>query len=462
MKYKLNVKLTLSYLFIASFVVFLVAITTNIIFEKTFREYVMNTQQEKNISVVNLLLEDYKGSNNEWSNVDFENIGMDALENGLIVKVSNKEDNILWDAMEHNSGICAQMLAEMAHNMKKYYPNFDGKYTDKQYELKIDNKNIGSVLIGYYGPYYFNENDIAFLKTFNNVLIVIAIVSILISICLGIFMSKRISNSLTNIIKATKEIANGNYKHRIKEKSDTSEIIDLMETVNDLALTLDRQEKLRKDLTADIAHELRTPITTLQSHLEALRDGIFKITSDRIDSLYEEIIRVSKIVNDLDNLTNYDNNNITLNKTEFSLKQLIVNTFNNFDAELNDKKITFNIKGTNKKISADKDKLTQVFINLISNCIKYTDNLGEINITIQEIEDNIKVIVKDNGIGISDYDLPYVFDRFYRVDKSRTRDTGGSGIGLSIVKTIIDAHNGEITISSELHKGTTVTIVIPL
>lgn len=461
MKYKLNVKLILSYLFIAFFLVGILAIVTNITFEKEFKKYVINIQQEKNQNIVTLLSEDYKDSNNLWTSVDLEKIGTDGLENGLIIKVIDDSNNVLWDAMEHNSGICAQMLAEMAHNMKEYYPDFNGKYTDKEYALKVDNIEIGKVSIGYYGPYYFSENDMAFLKTFNNVLLLTATISIFLSICLGVIISRKITNNITNVIKTTKEIANGNYKHRINEKSNIKEIIDLTDSVNNLALTLDKQEQLRKDLTSDIAHELRTPITTLQGHLEAIKDGVWELTQDRIDSLYEEIIRISKIVNDLDKLNGYDNNDSVLIKTEFSIKKELSKIINNFDTEAKAKNIVIKIEGKDQNITADKDKITQVFINLISNSLKYTNKDGNINIIIESTNKKIKVMVKDNGIGISESDLPYIFERFYRADKSRTRATGGSGIGLSIVKNIVDAHNGSVKAESVFNKGTSITITLP-
>jgi signal transduction histidine kinase len=364
--------------------------------------------------------------------------------------------------MEHNSGICAQMLAEMAHRMKKYYPNFDGKYTDAKYNLEVDNKIIGEIQIGYYGPYYFDENDIAFLRAFNDILFAVAIISIISSIVLGIFMSRRITRNLTNVINATKEIAHGNYKNRIQVKSSTKEIIDLIESVDDLALKLDEQEKLRKDLTSDVAHELRTPITTLQTHLEAVKDGIFKLDETRINSLYEETIRISKIVNDLDNLTKYDNNNIVLNKNNFNVKKAILAIVKNFEREAKNKNIMIKVIGNDLNILADRDKITQVFINLISNSLKYTKDNGYIDVEIERSDEFIKISVKDNGIGISENDLPYIFERFYRADKSRTRATGGSGIGLSIVKNIVDIHHGYITVDSKINKGTCISIFLPL
>jgi signal transduction histidine kinase len=286
--------------------------------------------------------------------------------------------------------------------------------------------------------------------------------SIILSIVLGIFISRRLTNNLTNVIKATKEITKGNYKNYIKEKSSTKEIIDLVDTVNDLALKLDKQERLRKDLTADVAHELRTPITTLQTHLEALKDGVFKLNKKLIDSLYEEIIRISKIVDDMDNLSKYDNNNIILNKTNFSIKNVLSRLISNFEKEAKDKNITIKIIGNDVKISADKDKITQVFINLISNSLKYTNDDGYININIDKIDGYAKITVEDNGIGIREEDLPYIFERFYRADKSRTRATGGSGIGLSIVKNIVDIHEGYITVDSKIKKGTSISIFLPI
>lgn len=459
MKYKLNVKLILSYLFIAFFLVGILAIVTNITFKNQFKEYVINIQKEKQKNVVDSILNDYK-NNKMWSNVNFEEIGMNSLEDGLIIKISDNKNIVLWDAMEHNSGMCAQMLAEMANNMKKYYPDFVGKYTDKEYILKVDNIVIGKVLIAYYGPYYYSESEIAFLKTFNNVLLIISVISMLLSICLGVIISKRITSNITSVIKTTKEISAGNYKYRINQKSDIKEIIDLTDAVNKLAITLDKQEQLRKDLTSDIAHELRTPITTLQGHLEAIKDGVWKLTPDKVESLYEETIRISKIVNDLDKLNNYDNNNIILNKTEFSIRTILLKIIKNFEVLSKEKNIIINITGHDQKIIADEDKIAQIFINLVSNSLKYTNSGGYIDIIITATKNNIKIIVKDNGIGILENELPFIFERFYRTDKSRARSTGGSGIGLSIVKKIVDAHNGSISVSSKINQGTTVEVTL--
>lgn len=461
MKYKLNVKLILSYLFIAFLLIGIIAVVTNVTLEKEFKSYVMEIQSEKNQNVVDILTKQYKNNGHSWDKVNLEEIGMESLGNSLIIKVKDENGNILWDAMQHNSGMCAQMLAEMAHNMKKYYPGFEGKYTDKDYNLKLDNISIGTVTIGYYGPYYFSEKDIAFLRTLNNVLFITAVVLILISIFLGTLISRKISKNITRVIRTTKEIAAGNYKNRINEKSDTKEIIDLIDSVNDLAITLDHQEQLRKELTSDIAHELRTPIATLQSHLEALRDGVWKLTPDRIDSLYEEIIRLSKIVKDLDKLTSYDSNRIELKKADFNILKLSSTVVTNMEADFNLKNINVSIEGDNAIVNADKDKITQVLINLLSNALKYTNKNGEINITVKANKDTVKVTVKDSGIGISEADLPYIFERFYRADKSRTRSTGGSGIGLSIVKNIIEAHHGRVKATSVINKGTSIIFELP-
>ncbi|MNT17843.1 Signal transduction histidine-protein kinase BaeS [compost metagenome] len=232
----------------------------------------------------------------------------------------------------------------------------------------------------------------------------------------------------------------------------------MISTVNNLANILENQENLRNRLTSDVAHELRTPLTIVRTHLEAMIDGVWEITNERLISCNNELKRITLIVEDLEKIAEIEN--IILNKTKFNINDLIIDITNTFETELMNKQIVLkkDLKASN--IVADKDKIGQVIINLISNAIKYSKNNSIIN--IRTLEENNKTIIEisDNGIGISEDDLPYIFDRFYRVDKSRNRSTGGSGIGLSIAKTILDAHNSEIIVKSEFGVGSDFIIKI--
>jgi signal transduction histidine kinase len=315
--------------------------------------------------------------------------------------------------------------------------------------------------VGYYGPYYFTTNDIQFLNSINKLLIAVAILSLLVAIAVASFMSGKISKPITKAINTAGEISKRNYSHRIAEKSNTYEMTKLSDTINNLADSLEKQENLRKQMAADVAHELRTPLANLQSTLEAMIDGVWPAYEDRLKSCHEEIIRINRLVGDLEKLERIEAENSVLDISEFDVTDLIASTIRNFEPEFRKKGVALNFIGEPAGISADRDKLSQVVINLISNALKYTPEGGRVDVGVKESDSNIEITVADTGKGIPEEDIPYIFERFYRADKSRNRLTGGLGLGLTITKSIVEAHNGEISVKSVIDKGTEFIIVIP-
>ena len=203
-------------------------------------------------------------------------------------------------------------------------------------------------------------------------------------------------------------------------------------------------------------------MATLQSHIEAMLDGIWEADTKRLKSLHDDITRLGRMVGDLEKLTRFENERMELDKSEFDISELIRSILVNFEKEYTDKRIGVSIEDKAVKVFADRDKISQVIINLISNAVKYTGEGGHIHLTIGDDANNAVISISDTGIGISREDQPYIFERFYRADTSRSRHTGGSGIGLTIAKTIVDAHKGSINIESEIGKGTKFIIKLPI
>jgi signal transduction histidine kinase len=453
--------MSLSYVFVALVCVALISILTNFLLEKQFTQYIIQNQENKNKTIASQINQQYK-EGGKWERSVIENIGVNALESGIIVKVTDLNGKVIWDATVYNNGLCQQMIAHMSHNMLNKYPNWKGEYTVNEYPVTYSFKQVGTVQIGYYGPYYFNDNDLAFINTLNKILVAAGIFSLLIALLTGAFMAKRLSMPISRVIKSAQMISKGYYNDRIADKAGTKEIYQLTATINNLAETLEKQEILRKRLTADVAHELRTPLATLQGHMEAMIDGIWKPDVERLKSCHDEIIRINGMVGDLEKLARYESENLVLNITEFDVSELIRHIIANFEFEFANKKIDLRFNGEEIIVHMDKDKISQVIINLLSNAFKYTPEGGSAQVSLKEEEDNIIINVSDNGIGIPADDLPYIFERFYRADKSRNRMTGGAGIGLTISKAIIDAHGGAISVKSELNKGTEFTVKLPV
>ena len=304
-----------------------------------------------------------------------------------------------------------------------------------------------------------------FIKDIRNMIIGISLLMIIVVISISIFISQKISKLIIVVSKMTDSLKRGGYDQTLEYESSIVEIDNLVNSINDLSKELYNMEKLRKRLTSDISHELRTPLTSIQTHLEAMIDGIWEPTEERLISVNEEVIRISHLVDELKNLAKYDSDKNKLNISEVDLEQLIKNIIYNNESFALEKNIKIEYNLEKIKAHIDKEKISQVIVNLISNAIRYTncncERLGKIIIRLYKEENLIKISVKDNGIGIPKKSLDYIFERFYRVDKSRCRNTGGTGVGLTICKSIIDLHNGNIEVKSEVNKGSEFIVSIP-
>lgn len=448
----LRAKLSASYIFLALVCILLISVLANIFLEKQFQVYVRKNMVDKNKQIVTLLSQQYDAGN--WNQGNIMEIGMHALEQGMIVKLQDAGGWVVWDATVHNNGLCQQMITHMAQNMVSRYPNWKGGYVKTRYPITKNFQAVGAVEIGYYGPYYFNDTDLAFINTLNQLLAGVTVLALILALILGGVMAKRLSHPIAKVINTAQQIATGNLEARSHEKTGVREINQLTTTVNELAAILQQQELLRKRLTADVAHELRTPLATLQSHIEAMLDGIWKADPQRLRVCYDEIMRVNRMVADLEKLTKYESEQLELVCTTFDVTALIRQLTINFENEFIQQGVSLQLFGEPTTIVADRDKISQIMINLISNGLKFTPAGGRVDIHVSDLNQGVEIRVMDNGAGIASEDLPFIFERFYRADQSRSRITGGSGIGLTIVKALIEAHHGQIEVKSQVGGGT--------
>lgn len=457
----LKSQLTSTILAIVLITIIVISFLANIFINRKFTDYVARQQELKVQIIVSSISEQYSASTQQWDNHYLQAIGMFSLYEGYIIRVYDKDGNILWDAMSHDMSLCNQIMDKISRRMEVEYPRLDGEFVSSDYELVKDGETVGMVSISCFGPFFLNENDVNFLHSLNTILIIIALAASLASLFVCHIMADRISRPILKTVDATRQIAEGRYEIRLEEESRIREIKLLEGTINHLAGSLETLERMRKQLTADVAHELRTPISILQSYLEAMTEGIWEATSERLASCQEEVVRISKLVGDLEQLTRIEADNLKLEKSEVDLRLLIEKTVNAFEAELKDKGLTVTISGAKPHLMADYDRLKQVVANLLSNSIKYSDCGKSIQFEIFDAGKSCGFVIMDMGTGIDSEELPFIFERFYRADKSRNRHTGGSGIGLAIVKSIVYAHGGEVTVQSEKNIGSAFTVTLP-
>lgn len=466
MKLKMQYRLILSYFTLTLIIIGLISFLVNSSVKKGFENYIIEEHRQLVNEITKNVEQSYSPAGFDIH--DIEHLGIKAIEKGLIISVYDPSDKVIWSAMEHNAGLCESMITNIRENMFDYYSNWDGNYTEDTYELIADQEKIGKIRIGYLGPFYFNEEELYFLASINQILLYVGLFSLLIAGVIGTIISRGLTKPIAGIVHHLNHIHDPSESLKPNQLIKTSEIYDLYEASRRLEMRIIEQEQLRKQLTQDMAHELKTPLTTIQGQLEAMIDGIFPLTKERLESSHEEILRIKSLITDIETVSVIENNNTTLTISRFNLYELIKEVLTEFENELLHHNMSYNIEYSSPKsekyyscFSGDSNKMKQVFINLISNAIKYAGTSTTIHILLDYEDNMLKVHFKDNGKGIPKKDLPYIFERFYRVDPSRTGHNG-LGIGLTLVKSIVERHNGLINLESNLDEGTHFTIILPL
>lgn len=460
-KLKLNKKLILYLVSLIIVVVVVIAVSINSIFEKKFEEYIIKNNENEVSNLINSIESEYMDG--RWNLYSIEKIGENAINKGIFVDLYDTNGNLIWGATTYSQDRCNKIMGSIENNMNHTIANWHGKYTEQSLSLKNSNNQvIGSIKIGTYGLLYYMDNDVDFLKEINQVITFIGILMILITICIAILIANNISKPIEVVSNMTNLMGDGGYYNKIDYQSNIYKIDNLIVSINNLASKLEEQENLRKRLTTDISHELRTPLTNVQTHLEAMIDGIWEPNAERLNSVNEEVIRLTNLVNQLKNLAKFDSEKSKLNLTEINIEKLIKNiVYNNQGCALEKNlNIVFNLENVNTYL--DKDKISQVIVNLLSNAMRYANAGGNIYINAYKEKENIKIHFKDEGVGIPKESLNHIFERFYRVDESRSKDTGGIGVGLTIVKSIVDLHKGKIEVKSKQNEGSEFIITLPI
>lgn len=460
-RYSLKTDLVLRFALIVLAVISVISIASNILINRQFERYVMQQQNIQAEEIADNLASQYNSETASW-NLDYvHGMGMYALNEGYVIKLYDKNEVILWDAEHHDMTLCHDVMESIKLRMKEERPELEGEFVVRRFELSQGGEVIGYLDISFYSPYYLNENAFKFLNALNRILVVVGMVSLAGAVLMGLALANYITVPISKTVELTKQISEGNYRIHFQDGIKSRELWELTQAVDQMAENLEQQENLRRRLTSDVAHELRTPIANISSYMEMMIEEVWEPTPERLKSCYDELQRISSMVSDLERLRQEENENLILEKMDVDLLEFAHAAAGQFERQFAEKHQICTVDGEAAVVPVDKDRMQQVMTNLISNAVKYTGEGGKIHISVENTPDAGILKISDNGIGISKQDCKRIFERFYRTDQSRNRKTGGAGIGLTIVKAIVQAHGGKIMVESEPQKGSCFTVIIP-
>ncbi|WP_049690684.1 sensor histidine kinase [Anaerococcus jeddahensis] len=397
-----------------------------------------------------------------------------TTEDNMPLQIKKQFENLLADkdlyTMKERLGKFSKSLnidIEILNKDKEPVISFKGRDDDetaltttKSYDIINPNLNEyrGQLIITYdTGEMAANE----LLNNFKNSIIIAIVMSLSIGIIIALILSTNITNPIKQISDATLKIKDGEYDINLEE-SKIIELQNLQNNIRYLSRNLKNQKYVRKQYAQDISHELRTPITNLQLYIEAIKDGVIDVDDQTLSSLLEEIHRLEGLVVNLNKSFNDNSEYLKINKNEFDLSKHIKLILETIKPRLNKLDISL-IEEINDgiMINSDRDKISQVVQNLISNAIKAIKDDGLIRVSLHEDKNNVYIDVKDNGVGITDEKKEIIFERFYRIDDARNTKINGHGLGLSISKNFVESLGGRIKLKSKPGKGSTFSVIFP-
>ena len=289
--------------------------------------------------------------------------------------------------------------------------------------------------------------------------------AIIAAVAVGIFFSRRVIAPLRAVMAATQHISDGHYDERV-QVDGTDEISQLAAHFNQMAEKLEQVESMRRRLIGDVAHELRTPLTVIKGSMEGLMDGVLPAASETYSEIHRETERLNHLVDDLQELSRVEARAYQMDVRSVDVSNLVATVVKRLGHQFDDKRVTLtsNLPRDPMQVLADEDRAIQILTNLISNSLQYTPSGGQVSLDVSRAGNEAQFRVKDTGIGIPAEHLTHIFDRFYRVDKSRSRQNGGgSGIGLAIARHLVEAQGGRIWAESAGEsKGSVFAFTLPL
>ena len=440
---KLTTKLILAFLLISIVSTGLSVVFTRVLASREFDRFINDRYQAELVES----LSGYYERNQTWEGVEIEYKPYSHENPG--------ESRPLYFSIANEKGVI-----QVAGNEYRVGELCDEEEFEEGIPIEVQGNTVGILLM----PVSPNHSplDYEFLRRLNGSIFFSGIATIFLALFLGILLSRSISRPIRELTKATHNMADGNLGQQVIVRS-RDEIGELAQSFNKMSADLARSFNLRKQMTADIAHELRTPLSLILGHAEGVHDGVMQPSRANFEIIREEAERLEHLVSDLRTLSLADAGELSVEFQPVNLNELMSDVHTHYLTLFNQKRITLDLETAPGILTANLDpsRFAQVLNNILDNALRYTPEGGRVELKTQLTENRIQLSVKDSGEGVSSEEAQHLFDRFYRVSESRNRNDGGSGLGLAIAKSIVEMHKGRIWAESEKGKGLKVVLELP-
>jgi signal transduction histidine kinase len=438
------------------------SIYINTSIDNRFFDYLYLEEKEKIENLVTII-EETLDENENW--IDVRMLAHDFIRiNKVNLLLEDKNGDTIFNGqmgMMMNNMMSNNMMSSVHNNYLNRNSN-KFKNNSEVIEIQYNGKTVANLYWETSSNANLSEKAEIFTNRVNKIIMIAAIFVSVLTILISYYFSRYLTRPLLQMNQIAGKIVKGDFDHHVGIKGK-DELAELGQSFNDMVDKLKYLEKIRTESTSDLAHELRTPLATIKSYLEGIKEGILLADLDTIQEIEEELERLIKLVNRLGDLSDAEKSIVHQEVEKISFSEILQNIRDRFLPLAEKKGISIESKiEENLRITADPDNLESVIINLLSNAVKYTNEAGKILISLKKEDKSIIFRITDTGIGIGSEDLPYIFERFYRIDKSRSIKTGGTGIGLTISRELVYAMGGTIEVESPgINAGSTFIVTIP-
>lgn len=444
----ITTKLILAFVGISMLSVMLVSLVVGWSIRREFSRYLLDRNQVLLVSA----LAKYYAENHSWAGLRIERL---PLEAGRVINLDprRKQSFALADA----NGLVVLGTGQYGVGEKLTPASLLGGIP-----ILVDGSQVGTLKLQNL-VIQQDQRELAFLRRLNRFLIWVAAGTVLLAVLLAVYLSRTLTRPILELTAATREVSRGRLGGTVPVRSD-DELGELAQSFNQMNAELERSLQLRRQMTADIAHELRTPLSLILGHAEAVHDGVLPPSEKSFEIIREEALRLERLIDDLRVLSLADAGELTLEFQPTDVGEWLRDISERYRRLAEQKQIHLEVEiGSNlPEVDMDSARMTQVIANVLDNALRYTPQGGRVVLSADYQADHLRLVIQDSGPGVSQEDLARIFDRFYRADPSRQRSEGGSGLGLAIAKSLVEKHNGTIVAQSKPSEGLRIEISLPV